>query len=216
MKKITFLAFAIIFSITTNSYTQNSNIGYGIKAGANYSKFTPDLEVGGRVLAQYQRKPGFYLGSFLNMEISKRLQFQPELLFALQGTNILIEGIELQGGFESSPTIVDFESRINESTIVVPLVFRYLFTGPFFLEAGPQLGYIINRNEKITKVALEQPNEREERELDYDKFDLGLTVGAGYNLTKDLTLNSRFFLGLIKRNNIIKTSILNLGLEYKL
>ena len=216
MKKITILAIAIIFSLTTNSYAQNSNIEYGIKAGANYSKFTPDLLVDGLDFAQYKRKPGFYLGGFLNVDISEKLQFQPELLFALQGTGVLIEDIELisSGG---STTVSDFESNINESTLAVPLVFRYFFTESFFMEGGPQLGFIIDRNEKIKKDPFEQyGNSSEVAEYDFDNFDLGLTVGTGYNLSEDLIINGRFFFGLIERDNNIKSSVFNLGLEYKL
>ncbi|MGM1057248.1 MAG: porin family protein [Bacteroidota bacterium] len=215
MRKISILAIAIIFSLTTNSYAQNSNIEYGIKAGANHSKFTPDFEVDGRDVLQYQRKVGFYLGGFFNVGISEKLQFQPELLFALQGTGVLIEDIELNVWGES-PTLADFESNINESTLAVPLVFRYFFTEMFFMDGGPQLGIIINRNEKIKKVAFEQPGEPDEMEFDYDNFDLGITVGIGYKLSEDLIINGRFFFGLIERDNSIKSSVFNLGLEYKL
>lgn len=216
MRNIILLALPIFLSITTICQSQNSNVSFGIKAGANYSKFTPDFQVGGADYVEYERKPGFYLGGFLKIEISEDLEFQPELLFALQGTRLLIKGIEMRDPDEGS-TIYDFESIINEFTLAVPLVFRYSFTGSFFVDAGPQLGYIIDRNEKIKDDPFEQSGGPEEAmEYDYDNFDLGLTVGAGYNFTEKVTLNARFFLGLLERDNNIKSSVFNLGIEYNL
>lgn len=216
MRNIKFLSLVIIFSLSIHSYSQNSDLVFGIKAGANYSKYTPNFEINGREYVQYQRKAGFYLGGFLNFGISEKLLLQPELQFAFQGTDILIEGIELYDPNEGS-TIYDIETTVNESTIAVPLVLRYYFSKAFFLEAGPQLSLIIDRSEKFKNNPFEDPdNPGEVSEADYDNFDLGLTVGTGYNLTEDLIINGRFFYGLLERDNNIKPSVFNLGLEYKL
>jgi len=216
MEKIKILALALTFGITMNCYSQNSNIGFGIKAGANFSKFTPDFRVGGMDFLEYQRKLGFYAGGFLKVGISDKLYFQPELLFAVQGTGVLIEDIEITDT-NGEITVSDFESNVNELTLAVPLVLRYYFTEAFFIDGGPQIGYIIDRNEKIKKDPLGKfGNPSQPMEFDYDNFDLGLTVGTGYNFSQNLTLNGRFFFGLIERDNTVKSSVFNLGIEYNL
>lgn len=215
MKKIPFLTVLIILIFTFNSYSQDSNIGFGLKAGANYSKFTPDLRIAGFDYLEYKRKFGFYVGGFLTVGISENIRFQPELLFALQGTRTLIEDIEITGT-GGDVTVSDLRSRINELTIVVPLVFRYFFTESLFLDGGPQLGFIVDRNEKITEDPFYYETPQEPIEYEYDKFDMGLTIGTGYNLSENLTLSGRFFFGLIERDHINKSSVFNLGLEYNM
>lgn len=216
MKKITILALVIVFSFSIHGFSQNSNLGFGVKAGANYSKFTPDFRIGARDFVQYQRKFGFYAGGFLNVGVSDNLHFQPELLFAVQGTGILIEDIRITDT-NGEVTVSDFESNVNELTIVVPLVFRYYFNGKLFLDGGPQMGYIVDRNEKIKKTPLEEfGDSNPPMEFDFDKFDLGLTIGSGYVFSPNLTLNGRFFFGLIERDNSVKSSVFSIGIEYNL
>ena len=216
MKKIITLALALTFGITINCFSQNSTLRFGLKAGANYSKFTPDFKVDGINFAEYQRKIGFYAGGFLQLGIADKLNFQPELIFAVQGTGVLIQDIQLTDK-NGVTTVSDFESNINESTLAIPLVLRYHLTENFFLDGGPQIGYIIDRNENIKKDPFAEFGDPSQlMEFDYDKFDLGLMFGTGYNLSQNFTLNGRFFFGLIERDNAVKSSVFNLGLEYNL
>ena len=218
MNKISFLLFAVFFSLSIQTHAQTSDLEFGIKAGANYSKFTPDLSMNGSNDAVYQRKPGFYLGAYLRKGLSEKLYFQPELHFSLQQTAFVVKGVEVRNNDpEAGSDIFDIETNISESVIAVPLILRYYWTRSFFVDAGPQLGYIIDRSEKIENDPFEQ-SEREAltQDYDHDKFDLGLSVGAGYNLNEDLSINGRYFLGLIERDGRIKSSVFSLGLEYQL
>ncbi|MCY2687623.1 porin family protein [Salinimicrobium sp. TH3] len=216
MKKISILSLALIFSISIHSYAQNSALEFGIIAGGNYSKFTPNFEVNGREYGDYQRKSGFYLGGFLNKRISEKFYFHPELHFALRRTDFLIKGVEITG-HEVGSIVLDFETNITESVIAVPLIMRYYFTGSYYVDAGPQAGFIIDRDEKLENDPIEQPGNQEViTDYDYDNFDLGLNLGTGYNLTEDLIINGRYFFGIVERDNSIKSSVFSLGLEYKL
>ena len=218
MKKISFLLFAIFFSISFHTHAQETSLELGIKAGANYSKFTSVFSMNGRDDVVYQRKPGFYLGAYLSKGLSEKLYFQPELHFALQRTDFLIKGVEIRTNDpEAGSDVLDIETNISESVIAVPLILRYYFTRSFFVDAGPQLGYIIDRSEKIEYDPFEQPgNPGPGVDYDHDKFDLGLSLGTGYNLSQDLIINGRYFLGLIERDGRIKSSVFSLGLEYQL
>jgi hypothetical protein len=216
MKKITIITVLAIFSFSINAHSQNSDLGYGLKAGANYSKFSADSDSDGSDLDFYKRKVGFYLGGFLNVDLSNKFQFQPELLFALEGTSFEREVETTDNGFESNPTVSDFESDINDYTIAAPLVIRYLITETLFLEAGPQLAYVLDRKEKIKKNPFEPSGDPQPAEYDYDKFDFGITLGAGYKISESLCLNGRYFHSLLERDYNIKSSIFNLGIEYKL
>ncbi|WP_010134020.1 porin family protein [Ochrovirga pacifica] len=217
MNKHLFLLVFVFLIFNNKVKAQNTDMTIGFKAGTNYSSYTPKYIISGIEGVRYDRKFGFYLGGFVNFEISDDFKIQPELIFAVQGAKFVNENIELidTNGFSSR---VDFESNINESTIIIPIVAKYFVSESFYLEGGPQFGYIINRKENITKDPFEDISgtPTEPMDFDYDKFDFGLTFGVGYNFSEKISLNTRYFFGLIERNNTIKSSVFNLGLEYKI
>lgn len=218
MSKTILLFGLLTFLVIENINGQNYTTEFGIKGGANYAQYTPDLKVGGNDFVEYKRKPGFYAGGFANIEITNQIKIQPELIFAMQGTSVLIKDIEVTDSDGFTTIVSDYKSDINESTISVPIVLQYLFNDKFYMEGGPQFGYIIDRDEKIKKDPFEQFGgiNNQNSDFDYDKFDLGLAFGIGYKLSENLGINSRYFFGLIERNNTIKPSVFNLGIEYKL
>ena len=230
MNKHLFLLVFVFLIFNNKVKAQNADMTIGFKTGANYSSYKPKYIISGIEDVRYDRKFGFYLGGFLNFEISDDFKIQPELIFAVQGAKFVYENIELIGTngfnsivdivvFESNfSSIVDFESNINESTIIIPIVAQYFVSESFYLEGGPQFGYIINRKENITKDPFEgiSGTPTEPMDFDFDKFDFGLTFGIGYNFSEKISLNTRYFFGLIERNNTIKSSVFNLGLEYKI
>ena len=217
MNKHLFLLVFVFLIFNNNVKAQNTDMAIGFKSGANYSSYTPRYIISGFEDLRYDIKFGFYIGGFANFEISDEFKIQPELIFAIQGSKFVNENLELTdtNGFSS---IVDFETNINEFTIIIPIVAKYFVSESFYLEGGPQFGYIINRKENIIKdpFADISGTPTEPMDFDYDKFDFGLTFGIGYKFSEKISVNTRYFFGLIERNNTIKTSVFNLGLEYKI
>ncbi len=87
------------------------------------------------------------------------------------------------------------------------------------METGPQFGYIINIKENIKESPFEEfgvNNTPIYILSDHNKFDFGLLIGAGYKLSNNLGLNSRFLFGLTERGDSTKASVFNLGIEYTL
>lgn len=216
MKKITFIIGLTL--LTSNIFGQNTTSEYGLKAGVNYSKYTPNLEFNGIEVVDFNGKFGFFVGGFVNFGFSEILKLQPELLFALQGTNTSQE-IELRFEPDEAPVVGELKSRVTETTISLPIMLQIYPSEKFYFEIGPQLGYIVGRKEKITDDPFTEfgsPFGVSEDCSNCDKFDFGAAIGVGYNFTNQLGINARYFVGLIERNNTIKSSVINLGLNYKL
>ena len=214
MKKI--ILFITILSISFSINAQNSKISFGAKTGINLSKYTPDLYFENIKLADYQSKTGFYIGGFTNIKISDKFRIQPELLFSIQGTKILSEGIPMFNSDGSLTKIGSFEIKLSESTIYVPIILQYFISNKINLEGGIQLGYILNIKQEITKYSTNKNLTTANNISSYEKFDLGLNIGVGFNIFQNFRLNARYFLGVIERANSIKPSNFSLGIEYKL
>ncbi len=81
--------------------------------------------------------------------------------------------------------------------------------------------YIIDRTFETTKNSIDWNSEVSENaeiisDIDYDKFDFGVSCGVNYQVTVNLKVLVNYTAGLIKRDNKINTSILDVGIGWKL
>ncbi|MRX64768.1 porin family protein [Maribacter luteus] len=204
-----------IFAFTANA--QQSNTSYGIQAGTNYARYTPRFPNPNTEDIRYAGKIGLYVGGFVNFKISEQIRIQPSLLFASQGSKLKNENVEVRQNSNDPATEFDFEFNIIESTIVLPVVAQNYLSEKFYIEAGPQVGYIFSLKDKSVGDTLPgAQNDGTGNLSNNDKLDLGLLVGFGYKLSENFGLNSRYYFGVIERNNGLKSSVFNLGIEYSL
>ena len=203
----------VIFAFTTNA--QQNNAFYGIQAGTNYAWYTPRFLNPNTEDIRYAGKVGLYIGGFVNFKMSDKLRIQPSLLFAAQGSKFINENVEVRQNSNDPATEFDFKFNIIESTIVLPVVVQNYLSEKFFIEAGPQVGYIFSLKDKSVGDTLPgTQNDGTGNLSNNDKLDLGLLVGLGYKLNENFGLNSRYYFGVIERNNGLKSSVVNLGIEY--
>ncbi|MGJ8760249.1 MAG: porin family protein [Polaribacter sp.] len=203
--------FFLLFSLTIIGQEKNTNLG--IKGGANYGKYTPNNNS-----TDYQYQLGFYVGGFYKIKIEGNWQFQPELLFALQGSKIKAKDnalTDFNGNPLPSTGTFDFEYQIYELTISIPLPLKLYVSKDFYIESGPQFGFTVDRNITTSQFLLDG-NDNSFVKQDGDNFDFGVCLGTGYDISKKVSLNLRAFSGLIKRDDEIKSFVLNLGIEYNL
>lgn len=206
------LLFSALFLMTLYSQAQTSDVEFGVKGGINYASY----RVPNAIFDVHKGKLGFYLGGFATIDIADKFKVQPELLFALQGSRLVIRDIEIREAADEPPKRGDFIKNINEYTIALPIMGQYHINEKFYLEGGPQLGFIISTKEKLITSPTDDPQFNAASNPDPDTFDAGVAFGAGYNLSPILVLNARYYYGFINRNNGLYSSVLNLGLEYKL
>ncbi|REE24429.1 outer membrane protein with beta-barrel domain [Winogradskyella pacifica] len=205
-----FLVF-FMFSYAT-IIAQDKIANFGIKGGINYGKYTPNQN-----LRDYNYQVGFYIGGFYKIEITDKMKFQPELLFALQGSKINTKDNPITD-FNGNPLpytgTFDFEYQVYEFTISIPLPIKLYFSEAFYMESGPQFGFIIDRNLQSSQILLDG-NDSSFIKKGNANFDFGVCLGTGYDVSDALSLNIRAFTGLIEREDI-KSFVFNFGIEYNL
>lgn len=143
-------ALTIAIHISLALCAANGQIELGFKGGLNLSDVVinnfanPDLE------PAYQIKPGFHAGAYFSVDGDKNIGLAGELLYSKKGVKAI--------------------NNINLHYVVVPLLIRYQVSDVFFLEAGPELGYLVNANSKYGNLNSTWDN----------KLDLGLDAGLQY------------------------------------
>jgi hypothetical protein len=139
-----------------------------------------------------------HVGVFLNSKLAAQWSIQPELLYSGQGQQF---------------RVANEEFTLALSYLQIPIMFQYHATKQFYIDFGPQIGILLAANQK---------NDDDKWEVDeyYKKADVGLAVGIGFNLTRQLGLYGRYIVGLadISRRNLPDYSnrVGQIGLSFKL
>jgi hypothetical protein len=157
------LLFAMLL-VSTAGFSQGFQLG--VKAGVNVSNYTGgDFENSALV--------GFHGGATFGFLLGDHFSIQPEVLFSSQGAKI--EGIG------------NNKEKFNVSYINVPVLAKVRFTGGFYIEAGPQVGFKVNESVPDNTI------ENFAKDL-----DLSVAAGLGYHSPIGLGIGARYNAGLSK------------------
>lgn len=175
---------------------------FGVKAGANFSSLSKGFD--------YQDTKilvGVHAGVFANIALSDQFNLKPELLY--NGLGSKVEYAQNQIGSE-------YTRRLDY--ISIPLMLEYRFVPKAFLEAGPQLSYMINAKEKYTLLNGSETTAKISKDF-LNKLDFGIGIGAGYNFTDKIGVNVRYVAGvtdIYKYNDgdAVRNNNIQLGLTY--
>ena len=139
---------------------------FGLKAGLNVA----DVKVQ-NVDNAFDTKLGFHVGGLAHLHISDKIAFQPEVQFSTQGAEL------------------NNNDDLQLNYINVPLMFQYMFNNGFRIEAGPQLGFLVNAEQESGSVTSDVKN-------DYKGVDVGLGLGLNYLTYSGFGVGARYNLGL--------------------
>ncbi len=187
MKKISL--FALMLSTATVIFAQEPVLRtkmaiktrFGVKAGVNIANFKEESGFYGTPRA----KTSLYAGVYANVPLGTNgFAFQPELGYVKGGSEINVK--------TSAVGAYDFDQHLDYLT--VPLMFQYKVPKGFYLEAGPQLGFLVDARIKQSSKPTFRPNGRNKEW--YDKFDLSAAYGIGYMSRIGLGISARYTMGL--------------------
>ncbi|MBV8328347.1 porin family protein [Chryseobacterium sp.] len=186
--------------VSTMAFAQStSGPKFGLKAGGNLSSVTG---------SDTRSKLGFYGGIFLNFAVSSVWSIQPELVYSLQGAKAKDDYVF--GGYKITAL------KQNLGYVNIPVMVQYNATSEFYIEAGPEFGYLVDARAKgdFNGRSYDAGN------IDsFKTFNFGLGIGLGYKMTPNFGINARYTAGLtdIVKNGggeASKNSNLQLGLAY--
>ncbi|TXD52860.1 MULTISPECIES: porin family protein [unclassified Polaribacter] len=180
MKKVLLIAVIALLSL---SNVNAQDVKFGAKTGLNFSNFTGDVE-------DAKTKIGFNIGAFVEIGLSDKFTFQPELLFSTQGAKS-----------EDSEGSDSFEQTIKANYLNVPLMLKYAVSDKFALEFGPQIGFLLSADAETTgNIEGESISVEVDVKDSFKSIDFGLNFGASFDIVENVFIGARYNLGL---SNII-------------
>lgn len=183
MRKILFVSLATM-SVTAGTYAQKK-VNFGLKGGLNISNSNAKFNY---------FKSGIYAGGFTEINLNKHWTIQPELVYYRnQG----------QGGHYSSQDGHAEQAKRKEDYISIPLVVKYYVKPKLYVEAGPEVNYIIS--------AKEISDHTEDITGNYNRLNVSGSVGIGYQFPHGFGINARYSLGVQTRQDSPATYYNNTG-----
>jgi hypothetical protein len=144
------------------------DVTFGVKGGLNIAKLTNSNDT--------KVRPSIYIGGLVNIAFNESFSIQPELLYSGQGNKYDIGN--------TNTTVTD---KVNY--ITTPVMAQYHIVPEFYLEAGPQLGFLVASKVKSGNVTLDVKDETK-------SVDFGLGFGLGYQFPIGLGIGARYMFGL--------------------
>jgi hypothetical protein len=154
----------------------------GVKGGVNFANLQFE---GDGVDVNFDRRTGFVGGLFVIWPATSRVALQTEALYSQQGAEIEEEGAS---------------GTIELDYVTVPVLLR-VSSAPsapasFHVFGGPSLGFRVRAR---SSGSFEGETSSEDISDDVERFDLGMTAGAGVDLGR-LTIDGRYTWGLSNLN----------------
>lgn len=178
MKQVIFSAL-LLLSIVTVSQAQG--IRAGIKAGANLNKISGQSFNDGFDLS-------YHFGGFLELDLNKKWGLQPEILWS-QSTS---KPSSFKTIYATSVNpLLDGNQQIKLDYLTIPLLLRYNVGGILTLNAGPQFGILLKKDNTLLQNG----------QSAFKDGDFALVAGAQLNF-KYLRIYGRYNIGLQNINDI--------------
>ncbi len=175
---------------------------FGLKAGLSVASFR-----GSDVQEGFTSVLGANGGLTADFSLSDNFSFHPELLYSQKGAKVdQTYSDELLG----LPVSLRLSGPVRLHYLDLPLLLRARTNG-FFVEAGPQLGYLLAQKSTITTAVTitvpgTPPMTESETQTDTSldglrRLDVGYVLGVGYQLPQGLEVALRYNGGLTNLDN---------------
>lgn len=153
----------LLVAVMAMAMSASAQLSWGVKGGMNGANIGGD--------ADGDIKISIYLGAFAEIPLAGNWAFQPELVYSRQGA-----------------AAGDINMRFNY--INVPLLAKFYVLDKWSIEAGPQVGFLLN-----AKLATDGNSVKIPKEM-YKSIDVSIGLGTSYNITDNIGISARYNFGL--------------------
>lgn len=187
MKFILSMAAAAMLMISSASAQHTSrHSAFGIKGGLNVYNLETDPD------NNFDSKVGFNAGFLGHVHLNTNWALQPEITYSGQGAKLNSPG---------------FDQKLKLNYINVPVLVQYMFDNGFRIEAGPQVGFLVNAKAEINDV------ETDVKDF-YKTVDFGIGAGLSYvHPASGVGIDARYNLGLSNISEDDNAEVKNRGFQ---
>ncbi|MHA7829893.1 MAG: porin family protein [Flagellimonas sp.] len=216
MKK---LVGVVVIALASTLFVNAQERNFGVVGGLNYGNIRGDRAES----INSSWRLAYHFGVFSNISLGDKIALEPRILFSSKGYNDEIDFTEFDNGSGALPSqrFVKFAHRNNY--LSVPLLFKYKLANNLSLDLGPEIAFLLNSKDVVTKVDREGFYKKGDviYEDSGDFFlDYGAMAGVTYYFKTNASIQLNYFHGLsdLRRNHIgdstESNSVIQLSLGY--
>jgi hypothetical protein len=196
--KNTILLIAAI-TVSTISFSQEKP-SFGIRAGFSSAGMRGDAVNNFKNLLEFtdgmittSNHSGFFAGGYASIPVGDIVSIEPGLYYTQKGYEVRGElqgkGVEFLG--------VNANAKLNTNYIEMPVLIKANISG-FQVFAGPQVSYLASADLRTTAGVLgfNLLNTKMDATDKFNRWDLGLTGGVGYQFSNGVNLMASYDHGL--------------------
>ena len=159
---------------------QTEKIKLGVKAGLNISSLNFDESE-----LNSSDKTGFSAGIMVEVPLTKKFSIQPEMLYSQQGAKTSYSVADV--------TNSQYKSKMELNYLNIPVMLKYYVAKGLSLQAGPQIGILLEANNDYHDNFLGYNNHEN---FDLKKYSSGIdssvNFGLGYQFKDKLYADIRY------------------------
>lgn len=199
MKNILLLISFVL--VSSYIFAQSSPV-FGVKAGVLSSGMRGDAVKSFNNILDFTKGKvttknftGFFAGGYASLPMSSNLSFEPGIYYSLKGYeldgSIGLKGMDFLGAHA--------KAILQSQYVDIPVLLKGNFNG-FQVFAGPQISYLAQSNLKTTAgvLGINLLNKTMDVTSQFNRWDIGVTGGIGYQFTNGLSLSASYDYGLSK------------------
>lgn len=199
MKNILLLISFVL--VSSYIFAQSSPV-FGVKAGVLSSGMRGDAVKSFNNILDFTKGKvttknftGFFAGGYASLPMSSNLSFEPGIYYSLKGYeldgSIGLKGMDFLGAHA--------KAILQSQYVDIPVLLNGNFSG-FQVFAGPQISYLAQSNLKTTAgvLGINLLNKTMDVTSQFNRWDIGVTGGIGYQFTNGLSLSASYDYGLSK------------------
>ena len=168
------VAIAATSIFAANAQADSDLVQLGLKGGVNFASFTGD-DIG-----ETSSRTSFHAGFVAEVPYSERFSLQGEVLYSGQGFEI------------EENSLGKREYKLDY--IQVPILAKYYLVQGLSVQAGPQIGFLINEEVEYTGNGVSGQTDSDFA----NDFEFGVVGGLEYKLDSGIFLQGRYVYGISK------------------
>jgi len=183
MKKKILIVMITTTTFITSTTAQDKSVRIGLKAGLNFSLFkVSDLSSG--AVSSVKNDNGFFVGSQVEIRLSKKFSIQPEILYITDGV------VDYEPAGSGSDRVLNNE---NLQHISIPILAK-LHIGHLAIYAGPQISLLTSAT--IMDHVNYTGNKMNVTNESYSKTSFSGIIGLEYTFKYRFGIDARYQFGL--------------------
>lgn len=178
---------ALILGVAVMAMTANAQrVSFGLKGGMNISSESQSDVVKSYISDGLSYRTAFHIGGVLNYMLAERWDLEADLLYSMQGYKDKINTTD------GTQQISGNNYKVTSHYLTLPIGVKYYPIAGFYVECGPQLGYLLSKKGKLDAWEVYDPYTSD----NIKRFEFGIFGGLGYYFTDHLSVGARYVHGL--------------------